>query len=77
MTIVYWFGTLIGSVFIASVFIVTYLEGKYKPYVRALEAEKRALSQLNERLIDADLVLQQRYRALRAEHMKQTKEGTK
>ena len=76
MTIVYWFGTLIGSVFIASVFIVTYLEGKYKPYVRALEAEKRALSRVNERLIDADLDLQQRYQSLQAQSMEQAKKGT-
>ena len=76
MMLLYWFGTLIGSVFIASVFIVQYLESKYKPYVRALEADIRALSQLNERLIDADLILQQRYRTLRAEQMGQAKDGT-
>ena len=74
--LLYWFGTLIGSVFIASVFIVTYLEGKYKPYVRHMEAEKRALEGQNRRLTDANRVLRQRYRSLRAQSVEQAKEGT-
>ena len=65
--IVAWFMTLIGSVFVASVFIVQYLESKYKPYVRTLEKEKQVLARINEGLIDESLVLRQRYRTLYAE----------
>ena len=76
IVILYWFGALIASLFIGFVFIVTYLEGKYKPYVRHMEAEKRALEGQNRKLTDANRVLRQRYRTLRSEQMEQAKEGT-
>ena len=74
--VIAWVLTLAASIVIAAIFIVQHLESKYKPYVRHMEAEKRALEGQNRRLTDANRVLRQRYRSLRAQSVEQAKEGT-
>ena len=74
--IVAWVMTLAASIIIAAIFIVQHLESKYRPYVRALEKEKLVLARINAALLDEAEVSKQRYRALRSDTMKQTKEET-
>ncbi|RLB68542.1 MAG: hypothetical protein DRH08_00715 [Deltaproteobacteria bacterium] len=70
MSVLYWIGTLVASIFIAWIFTAVHMEGQWMKQVSLLRGDLRAYRKAYDRAMDENETLKRRYVTLRREQMK-------